>query len=108
MDYDLELISGNFLDANLPKQKRYLLKYFGTEVQRAFIAYYLDFGDLQQDGTKRLFLNFIDHTGHVCKLRVFQVWTKRLRDLESALRKAMDSFDVELVETIKTGKYRIK
>ena len=105
---DLKLIAGDFFyDDILPKDKRYLLKYFTTSSQRRFLIYAITFEDFRlRHGSFCFYRGFVDHTGIQCTRRVMQRWTRRINEIEKALKKAMDAFDLEGVERIKTGGYR--
>lgn len=98
---DSYFISGIFFDYDIPKEKRYLLKYFKTDLQRAFLRYYLIFGN---------FKNFVDHTGHYCSERLLYKFQKRLRKLvkiydESKL--SLSEEGMERVRLLETGKFRL-
>ena len=105
---DLELLAGEFFyDESLPKGKRHLLKYFTTKPQRRFLVYAVIFDELRlRHGPFCFYRGFVDHTGVQCTRRVMQRWSRRLRELETALKSAMGGFDLEAVEKIKTGEYR--
>ncbi len=103
---DLRLISGNFLSDAIAKEKRYLLKHYKTENQRRFLIYYLNFAALRERSPKHFYKNFIDHTGIACTERSMQKWIKKLHALENALQKATEQFDFNIIEQIKSGRYR--
>lgn len=90
-------LSGRYFDADVPKEKRYLLHYFATEIQAAFLRYYFVFGDIS---------NFTDHTGYyvtqkwVYKLRV------RLERLEKIRDKAKSNMDLTLLAEIESGNFK--
>jgi hypothetical protein len=67
---DLDFISGRFLDMDVPKDKRYMLRYFRNPLQRAFLRYFLVFGSAR---------NFTDHTGHYCSERLAKRLASRFR-----------------------------
>jgi len=69
---DLDFISGDFLDHEVPREKQYLLKYFTTDVQVAFLRYALVFEDTKL---------FKDHTGHFCSDRLKFRLMARFRQL---------------------------
>lgn len=104
---DLELISGEFLEARLDKSKEYLLKYFKEEHQVVFLVYCFHFPALFKRSGKFFHRNFIDHTGLNYTLRIIQKWSKRLRDLEKALEKAYAESDLMLISKIKNGDYKV-
>jgi len=98
---DLELISGRFFDYELPKEKRYLLHYFKTDLQRAFLRYYLIFGNWKC---------FKDHTGLSCSPRLLDRFERRYYRITEAHRQAKGVLTEEAMETlhlIETGQYRL-
>jgi len=98
MKKDLDLISGDFFDCDIPKSKRYLWKYFTTDIQRQFVRYYLTFGSIER---------FALHTGHLSRKRWLQYLLYRYRKLESILAAAKAGFDSETVAQIESGKYEL-
>ena len=88
---DLEFISGYFFDYEISKDKRYLLKYFKTKLQLAFLRYYLIFGDHR---------NFKDHTGHHCNPRMLFRLKNKLKALEIAYKEAKASLTEDGMRTI--------
>lgn len=98
---DLDFISGEFLDYEIPKSKRYLLKYFRTDLQVAFLRYYLMFSEHR---------NFNDHTGHYCDRRVKFWMLGRYKQLVKAHAEAKSSLTEEgmkKLEEIEMGRYRL-
>lgn len=99
---DLDFISGRFFDFEIPKEKRYLLKYFTTELQQAFLRYYMVFGSAA---------NFVEHTGHYCSERLLWKFKARYRHLTQVYEEAKKSLTEEgmsTVERIEAGKYSLK
>jgi hypothetical protein len=97
---DLDFISGKFFGYDVPKNKRYLLKYFTTDLQIAFLRYYLVFGNAA---------NFVDHTGYYCNKWLVPKLAKRYRTLVEAHKAAKADFTEEGLETlaaIEDGKNR--
>lgn len=101
MSEELELlfIDGDFLNENFPKDKRYLLKYFKTKIQRTYVKYYLTFGNHK---------NFVDHTGCRCTIHTLEALKIKLRTLEQIRSVAKNNFDIDLVAKIESGKYRYR
>ena len=94
---DLKLVSGAFIDLELPKDKQYLYKYFATEIQMQFLRYYFVFGNYDR---------FMEHTGYSCAKR----W---LRDLKNKYEKlilthdeAKKNMDFTLLAEIQSGKFK--
>ncbi len=99
MTSDLEFIAGSFADYQLPAGSRYLLKYFTTAVQVAFLRYYLVFGESK---------NFTDHTGHYCSKSLLQRLERRFNHLTTAHSEAKLSLTEESLaklQLIESGKY---
>ena len=94
---DLNFISGEFEKFQIPKEKRYLLKYFKTKVQLAFLKYFLVFGDYK---------NFIDHTGHWCRPKWLKALHERLISIEAMHKEAKANMDLTFLAKIETGKLK--
>jgi len=96
---DLDFISGKFFDYTLPKELRYLQKYFKSEVQMQFLRYYILFGHTTR---------FVDHTGHAVSRR----WLKKLKvkfiSITESHQQAKKDFDLTKVAKIESGKYKVK
>ena len=99
---DLEFISGRFFDYEIPKEKRYLLKYFKTDLQQAFLRYYFVFGNAT---------NFVDHTGIFCTDRILwklQARCKRLIQIYDKAKMELTEESMMIVERIEAGKFKGK
>lgn len=94
---ELDLIGGSFFDDCLPRGKRYLYKYFTTELQRQFIRYFYLFGDT---------IRFAEHTGWRCSRRMEKKLKAKYRCLEEALNTARSDFDFETVAEIESGHFK--
>jgi len=90
------LISGDFLEAQLPKEKWYLWKYFTTDIQKHFVKYYYVFGEVSQ---------FVNHTGFFCKIRWQQLLLNRIVTLEKAMETAREQMDLDTIVLIESGKF---
>lgn len=97
MQSDLEFIAGDFFDLDLPKNKRYLFKYFRSDIQRQFVRYYHVFGNVT---------HFVDHTGWYCERRWLQLLLARLSLLERTLKKARAEMDFETITLIESGRFK--
>lgn len=95
---DLKLVSGNFFDHVLPKDKQYLLKYFDTEVQELFLRYYLEFGTCDR---------FTEHTGCVCSKRWLRGLRSRFHKLVDAHDDAKREMNLDALELIQMGKFKV-
>jgi hypothetical protein len=91
------LISGKFLEEDvLPKNRRWLYRYFDTDVQKQFVRYYLTFGRVDR---------FTDHTGHHISDRWTRKLVERVKRLESAHVQARADTDIEKVAQLESGQY---
>lgn len=100
MQKDLDFIAGTFFDYDIPKNQQYLLKYFRTDLQAAFLRYYLIYNS---------WTNFVDHTGMYCTKRALQKLTVRFNRITEIYAKAQEEFteeSIELLFKIESGKYR--
>jgi hypothetical protein len=96
---DLDFLSREFETLEIPKEKKYLLKYFRKDVQQAFLKYFFIFGS---------FDNFVDHTGLYCQPRWLKILHQKLIDLESIHSSAKQNMDLELLAKIESGKFKFK
>jgi len=97
LSYDLQFISGQFIDYELPPDKQYLHHYFTTDVQVAFLRYYLLF-----DGNCQ---HFQEHTGFICTKLWMKRLSKRIVKLDGVRKLAKESFDLTLLAKIESGNY---
>lgn len=98
---DLHLISGEFFEFEIPKEKRYLLKYFTGDLQRAFLKYYMVFGTIK---------NFNDHTGYSCNEALLFRFSKRYKGLTNLYEKSKSNLSEESLKTlslIESGKFNL-
>lgn len=95
---DLDFISGKFLETEISKDKAYLLKYFRTEVQIAFLRYALVFENVDA---------FSEHTGFACTPSYLYKMNVKYRSLVEAHRSAKKDMDLALLWEIESGKYKV-
>jgi hypothetical protein len=95
---ELNFIAGKFLDYVIPKDKKYLSKYYTTEIERQFLLYYLVFRSRKR---------YLEHTGIHVRKRWLEVLESRLLRIEDIHRKARFDFDLEKVAQIESGKFKI-
>ena len=95
---ELDFISARYADFELPPEKKYLLKYFETAIERQFLSYYLLFGNYRR---------FTDHTGYVCIRRYLREMRARLEKLEKVHDKARREGDIPLVVQIESGQFKL-
>jgi len=96
---DLDFISGDFLDHEIPREKQYLLKYFTTDVQVAFLRYALVFEDTKL---------FKDHTGHFCSDRLkFRLLArfKQLTKLHAQAKGVLTEESLNDIQLLESGQY---
>lgn len=91
-------ISGDFQNQEIPREKRYLLKYFTTNTQSTFLKYFLIFGSFE---------HFTDHTGIYCQPRYMKIMVKALERIEMAHAKAKSEMNLDMLTQIETGKFSI-
>lgn len=96
MKNDLGLIGGEFFELTLPKEKRYLWKYFSTDIQKHFLRYFFTFDS---------YLHFSEHTGYKSTLRYAKKMKRMLVALEKAHHEAKSSADFEKLALIESGRY---
>lgn len=95
--HDLKLISLQLESVELPKEKKYLLKYFDTPLQIAFLKYFHVFGD---------YANFVDHTGISCQLKWLKTLHSKLQRIEKMHKEARSNMDLETLAKIESGKQK--
>ncbi len=97
MNTELAFISGAIFDIELPKEMRYLYKYFKTDIQRQFLRYYYVYGN---------WTHFLDHTGLYCKVRWLYGLETRLKFIQNMHRKAKADFDLGTIALLESGKFK--
>lgn len=96
---DLAIISGDFFyDSDLPREKKYLYKYFPTKAQRLFVRYFLLFGQ-----TRR----FVDHTGCYVTSRYLRKMKNKFRRLEKEYKAAKLVGDIEKIALLESGNFKL-
>jgi len=104
---DLKLISGEFLNEQIPQNKEYLQKYFSGDIPLRFLSYYLAFKSLiPYKGRKYFCQSFIDHTGLYCCGKQLYKLLQKITKLENAIEFAHRESDLETLAKIKSGNYR--
>lgn len=97
---DLQFIAGAYFDFEIPKEKRFLLKYFKGKIQVAFLKYYMVFNCRK---------NFVDHTGIQCAESLQKKLEKRYQDLLHLYDKSKLSFTeqgMQVMQIIESGKLK--
>lgn len=95
---DLWFIGNVHESYEIPKDKKYLLKYFSTKVQTLYLKYVFLHGNHK---------NFVDHTGYRCQERWLKILDARLQKLQIAHAEAKKNLDLTTLAQIEKGKYKI-
>ena len=95
---DLYFLGQSWEEFDVPKEKKYLLKYFDTPLQEAFLKYFFMFGE---------YSNFCDHTGIPCRDRWLNTLFERLQAYEQIHKQAKSNMDMTLLAKIEAGKYKL-
>lgn len=101
LEDDLKLIAANFFDLEIPKEKRYLLKYFVGKLQVTFLRYYMIFGNYR---------NFCEHTGFKCSSNLKFRLEKRflgLTQLYENCKKNLTEDSIKTINLIESGKFNL-
>lgn len=96
---DLDFISGNFFETEIPKEKAYLQKYFDTDLQKAFLRYFLVFGEASA---------FCEHTGFACTQATIFKMEAKYHKLLAAHKAAKLNMDFNAIWEIESGKYKLE
>jgi len=94
---DMAWVGRLYETSEIPKDKRYLLKYFSNPLQEAVLRYQLVFGDTK---------NFVDHTGIVVQERWLKTLRERMEELEEAKKTARALLDFTKLAEIESGDYK--
>lgn len=106
---DLNLVSGDFLTADLPKDKTWLKRYFKSDLLVRFLVYCITFRNLTNRVSLRYYCQlFIDHTGCRCSISFLCAAMAKLRKIEMVADKAEHDKDLETLSEIKLGTYIFK
>lgn len=104
---DLQLISGKFLTAEIPKEKIYL-KYYFEGIAEKFIIYCCAFPKMLEKSPTLIHQCFVDHTGIRCSSKSIERYIQRYNNLEKKIKQASDQCDLELLYQLKNGQFPIK
>jgi hypothetical protein len=99
LNLDLLLLSRNFETYELPKEKKYIMRYFKTPIQLAFLKYFMVFNDYK---------NFTDHTGISAQIKYLHSLHEKLIAIEKAHRQARIDMDMSGLVLIEKGKYKFR
>jgi uncharacterized protein YdeI (YjbR/CyaY-like superfamily) len=96
---DLDFIAGTFFDCEIPKDKKYLLYYFRSDLQIAYLRYVIVFDEDSM---------FRQHTGYYCSSAVLRQMRANYRKLLQAHAEAKSDFSeagMKRLYEIETGGY---
>lgn len=99
MQRDLDFIANKYVSFEVPKEKSFLLRYFTTDLQIAFLKYYLLCGRHN---------NFTDHTGFYVSRSVRFEWAQIIDKFISVYEKAKRELSEEsmlLIDKIESGQF---
>ena len=100
-EMNLKFLNNEFGDGCIPKEHKFLYKYFSSKPQKKFLeyCYVMKHSNLYC---------FQDHTG--VKMTASFVWklTQRFNKLMEIHKKAKDNFDFELLKKLERGQLFIK
>lgn len=97
-DLEGQFIGGEFLfSGNVPKERKYLLKYFTGKLSRSIVTYYLIFGTVTY---------FMEHTGIKTTSRYLKMIISQARKIEAAFEAAKANSNIEKIAEIKSGNWK--
>ena len=96
---DLKFISGEFFDYEIPKDKKWLKKYFKTPFQRQFLRYFLIFDNLDY---------FVAHTGINVHLRYLKRLRVKYYILLEMKKIAKENFDMQKLWLVESGRIKFR
>lgn len=98
---DLGFISGEFFDYEIPKEKKFLLKYFTGDLQVAYLKYIMVFGDHK---------GFREHTGFNCAESLCRRLKNRyvqLTKLHDEVKKAFTEESMSILNSLESGDFKL-
>lgn len=98
MKFDCLFIGMKFLEEEIPKEKKFLLKYFKGKQQKIFLRYVIFFGNYE---------NFCDHTGIIFEEKWLKKLLKKYVDLIYTYMYIKNKIDIESLSKIDNGKIKI-
>jgi hypothetical protein len=91
-------VSGAFFEQEIPKDKQWLLKYYTTPIQVAWLRYFFAFGDTRCVSA---------HTGHPMTYRYNKRMRRRYRTLVAMEKEARSNMDFEKLWEVTSGGVKI-
>ena len=109
-ELDCLLINGEFLQVQIPEDRKFFLHYFHEPESLDLLSYYFRFKDLLKTGTiRRFILCFKEQTGNLfCKDRNIFYWLKRMQQIEDFEREFVQNLDFNSLTELKLGKAKYK
>lgn len=89
----------DFFEEPIPRDKYWLVKYFGSGIRYAFLRYFLTF---------RSGVHFCEHTGFSCSERYKKQMKSQFLFIEESHLRAKQQFDFESVAEIEMGNLKLK
>jgi hypothetical protein len=90
--------SSDFMHDQLPKEKRWMSRYFKTRTKRLFLKYFCAFGCSTR---------FCQHSGEICTKRYIKKMKRQFLNLTKKHEDARADFDLEALSRIETGKCKL-
>lgn len=97
LEQDLAFIAADWNTLVIPKDKKYLHKYFRSKLQKLFLRYFLIFGE---------WTHFTEHTGQKVQKHWLRALHRKLIKVEAAHAEAKANFDLEKLVLIERGKLK--
>ncbi len=94
---EAEFLAGVFFDFLISRQNQFLLKYFRTKIEIAFLKYYLCFGEIEY---------FTEHTGWYCQKRWLRILVKRFNKIIKAHTDFKSNLELDKLRELESGKYK--
>ena len=89
----------DFMKMPVPKEERWMTRYFKTRTKKLFLKYFLAFGSATR---------FCQHSGEVCTKRYVKKMKMQFLKIRNLHDKAKTDFDLEFLSKIKVGKIKLK
>ena len=86
------------MDRPIPKDKKWMSKYFKTKTKKLFLKYFLAFGSVAR---------FVQHSGERCTKRYVKKMKMEFELLRKRHEKARSDFDLDSLEAMEKGKFRL-
>ena len=94
---EAKFLAGVFFDFDIPREKKFLFKYFRSELEKQFVKYYLCFGEVEC---------FSEHTGYLCQKRWIGILKKRFDKIITVYNNYKTNFKLTELKELENGKYK--